>query len=273
MRFKEKLLKSSTVNQSWLCVGLDPDIERLPESVENSPPGIAGFLRSIIDSTRDLVCAYKPNAAFYEQFGDEGVILLKETIDYIPDQIPVILDAKRGDIGNTSRMYAAAAFDYYGADAVTVHPYMGIDSVRPFLDYKEKGVFVLCLTSNQSSGDFQKRRVDGDKLFYELVAETALTWNENDNVGLVVGATRPEELSRVRKLVGEDIPILIPGVGVQGGDLELSLENGSNSAGKFAIINSSRSILYASPAADYADRARAEAMMLVTAMRKHRESN
>ena len=268
MVFKDKLLSAARNNKSWLCVGLDPDLNKLPDSVAKNTDGILKFLKAIIDSTKDLVCAYKPNSAFFEQFGAEGIILLKNIIDYIPDEIPVILDAKRGDIGNTSKMYARAAFDYLGADAITVNPYMGLDCVKPFLDYQDKGVFVLCLTSNPSSEEFQKQYLKDRGMLYQQVAQTALTWNKHGNLCFVVGATSPEELGEVRKLIGDDPAILIPGVGAQGGDLEQSLRNGANNRGELAIINVSRSVLYAPTKADYTDKSRSEALMLVSAMRK-----
>jgi orotidine-5'-phosphate decarboxylase len=267
MMFKDKLLNAAHVNKSWLCVGLDPDVNKLPGGITRDTVGISRFLKAIIDSTKDLVCAYKPNSAFFEQFGVDGISLLKEIIDYIPSEIPVILDAKRGDIGNTSKMYAKAAFEYLTADAITVNPYMGLDCVKPFLDYQDKGVFVLCLTSNPSSAEFQKQRLQGGAMLYQQVAQTALNWNVNGNLCLVIGATSPEELGEVRKQIGDAIPILIPGVGAQGGDLEQSLRNGANNNGELAIINVSRSVLYASPNADYADKSRAEAMGLVTVIR------
>jgi orotidine-5'-phosphate decarboxylase len=269
--FNDKLLKAAQNSKSWLCVGLDPDIEKLPENIPKNLEGIFNFLKSIIDSTNDIVCAYKPNSAFYEAFGAPGISMLKNIIDYIPEKIPVILDAKRGDIGNTSRMYARFAFENMGADAITVNPYMGHDSLKPFLDYNTKGIFILCLTSNPSSADFQKQVIESaDKAainMYELVARKAVSWNKNGNIGLVVGATSPEELGGVRKIIGEDIPILIPGVGAQGGDLEGSLKFGANSKGQLAIINVSRSVLYASGGDDYAEKARETAMGLVGRMR------
>lgn len=273
--FNEKMLNAAQNNKSWLCVGLDPDIEKLPGNIPKNLEGIFSFLKSIIGSTNDIVCAYKPNSAFYEALGAPGITLLKDIIDYIPEKIPVILDAKRGDIGNTSRMYARFAFEYLGADAITVNPYMGYDCLKPFLDYNTKGVFILCLTSNPSSSDFQKQVVTSGNLaginIYELVARKAASWNENANIGLVVGATSPEELGGVRKIIGEDIPILIPGVGAQGGDLESSLKKGGNSKGQLAIINVSRSVLYASDGDDYAEKARDAAMGLVGRIRRVRE--
>lgn len=271
MNFKEKLLRTANNNKSWLCIGLDPDMGKLPETLPKNIDGISQFLKKIINVTNDIVCAYKPNSAFYEQFGVDGISLLKEIIDYIPNGIPVILDAKRGDIGNTSRMYAVSAFEHLNVDALTVNPYMGYDCVKPFLDYKDKGVFILCLTSNPSAADFQKRLVNDDskasKMIYELVAEKALSWNDNDNTGLVVGATSPSELSEIRNSIGDEIPILIPGVGAQGGDLETSLKAGGNSNGQLAIINVSRSVLYASNKDDFADKSREKAMELVLKMR------
>jgi len=270
MKFKDKLLNKAIENKSWLCVGLDPDLNKLPDDIEKNVAGVGKFLKSIIDATNDIVCSYKPNSAFYEQFGTDGISLLEEIIDYIPDTIPVILDAKRGDIGNTSRMYAVSAFDHLKADAITVNPYMGYDCVKPFLEYKDKGVIILCLTSNPSSAEFQKRTVSDNsnsKMLYKLVAEKVLSWNEYGNVGLVAGATSPSELSEIRQIIGDDIPILIPGVGAQGGDLEASLKMGSNSSGQLAIINVSRSVLYASKESDYTDKSRAGALQLVSRMR------
>jgi len=271
MNFKEKLLRIADNNKSWLCIGLDPDLNKLPDTLPKSIDGISQFLKMVIGATKDIVCAYKPNSAFYEQFGAEGISLLKEIINYIPNDIPVILDAKRGDIGNTSRMYAISAFERLNVDALTVNPYMGYDCVKPFLEYKDKGVIILCLTSNPSAADFQKRQVNDDskisKMVYELVADKALAWNDNDNISLVIGATSPLELGKIRNSVGDDIPILIPGVGAQGGNLEASLKAGCNSHNQLAIINVSRSVLYASREDDFADKSREKAMELVSRMR------
>jgi orotidine-5'-phosphate decarboxylase len=243
----------------------------MPATISRDIGGIEIFLKNIIDATSDLVCAYKPNSAFFEIFGGPGFELLKRTIDYIPGHIPVILDAKRADIGNTSKMYAQAAFDYLGADAITVNPYLGHDSLKPFLDYTNKGVIILCVTSNPSSTDLQKQPIgqfpNNRMMLYEKVAALACQWNTNGNVGLVVGATSPAELAAVRKSVGDDIPILIPGVGAQGGELESALTAGSNSAGKLAIINVSRSVIYASSGDDYAEKARSSAESLVDQIR------
>lgn len=271
MTFKDKLLRAAATNRSWLCVGLDPDPTKMPATIARDVGGIEIFLKNIIDATSDLVCAYKPNSAFFEIFGGPGFELLKRTIDYIPGHIPVILDVKRADIGNTSKMYAQAAFDYLGADAITVNPYLGHDSLKPFLDYTNKGVIILCVTSNPSSTDLQKQPIgqfpNNRMMLYEKVAALACQWNTNGNVGLVVGATSPAELAAVRKSVGDDIPILIPGVGAQGGELESALTAGSNSAGKLAIINVSRSVIYASSGDDYAEKARSSAESLVDQIR------
>ena len=224
MKFKDKLLAASRKNNSWLCIGLDPEPLKMPLGISRDVSGIEKFLKTIIDATHDLVCCYKPNSAFYENLGETGLWLLHEIIGCVPDEIPIILDAKRGDIGNTSKMYAKAAFDELGADAITVSPYLGYDSIAPFLDYPDKGIFILCLTSNPSAADFQKRIItsaDGRLMpLYEHVAEMARQWNQQGNIGLVVGATNHLELARVRQITGDETPLLIPGVGAQGGDLE-----------------------------------------------------
>lgn len=256
--FVDRLDAAARRNNSLLCVGLDPWRPSMPID------DIAEFGRAIVEATCDLVCAYKPQAAFYEADGPAGLEALKSTIDAVPEGIPVILDVKRGDLGNTSVAYAKAAFEVWGADAVTVTPYMGRDSIQPFLDYEDKGVFVLTRTSNPGGADFEELVVKGtrgDRPLYEEVALRAMDWNDKGNVGLVVGATMPEELSRVRVLSGS-MPILIPGIGAQGGDLEASVRNGSDVNGRRAIINAARSVIYASKAQDFADAARAEAVRL-----------
>jgi len=249
MKFVEKLLQASRKNNSLLCVGLDPDPELM------SKVKLLDFLREIIQATSDLVCAYKPNLAFYEALGLEGLATLKKMLEFIPTEIPVIGDAKRGDIGNSSRKYARALFDWFGFDAVTVNPYLGEDSLRPFLEYADRGVFVLCLTSNPGASDFQA--FGGELRLFELVARKAKEWNARGNVGLVVGATQVEGLRRVRELCPE-MPLLIPGVGAQRGDLESAVRYG----GEKTIINSSRGILYASRGGDFASAARREAQRL-----------
>jgi orotidine-5'-phosphate decarboxylase len=254
MKFIDKLLNIAGKNKSLLCIGLDPDPELMP-GVD-----VLQFNKAIIDATRDLVCAYKPNLAFYEALGTEGLAILERTIKYVPGDIPVIGDAKRGDIGNTARAYARALFSVFGFDAATVNPYLGFDSIEPFVSYQDKGVFVLCRTSNQGALDFQDLNTDGRPL-YEAVAHKASEWNTHGNIGLVVGATYPEELKRVRSICPE-MCLLIPGVGAQGGDLASAVNYGVDARGEKAIINVSRQVLYASGEEDFARAARAAAEKL-----------
>ena len=268
MSFLDKLLACSRSNQSLLCIGLDPDPEQMPAV------GVFDFNREIIDATSDLICAYKPNLAFYEALGIEGLKALERTVAHIPDSIPVIGDAKRNDIASSSRAYARALFDAFGFDAVTVNPYLGYDSIAPFLDVPGKGVFVLCKTSNPGASDFQDTRCipQGNGAtappLFELVARKAAEWNTSGNVGLVVGATYPDQLRRVRELCPE-LPLLIPGVGAQGGDLARTVEYGVDGAGERAIINSSRQVLYASKGADFAEAARQQALDLRDRINRH----
>jgi orotidine-5'-phosphate decarboxylase len=228
------------------------------------------FVQKMIEATKDLVCAYKPNLAFYENMGPEGISLLRIIVERIPDEIPVILDGKRGDISNTAQQYASALYDKLGADWVTLNPYMGYDSMRPFFEYRDKGVFVLCLTSNPGSKDFQLLNVDGKPL-YRVVAEKVAYWNKDNNSGLVVGATHPEQLAEIREAAG-DMPILIPGVGAQGGALEDAAVAGTAGFTKPGVINVSRSVLYASNGADFAQRAREELQKLNAKIRECRKS-
>jgi orotidine-5'-phosphate decarboxylase len=248
MRFTDKLLNASRKNESWLCIGLDPDAERMPEV------DVLQFNKAIVEATSDLVCAYKPNLAFYEALGTQGLVTLEKTIKHIPGHIPVIGDAKRGDIGNTAKAYAKALFSVLGFDAATVNPYLGHDSIEPFISYRDKGVFILCRTSNKGAADFQDRRIDGLPL-YEVVAQKAKEWNIHGNVGLVVGATYPEQLKKVRSICPE-MPLLIPGIGAQGGDLASAVRYGVDAQGEKATINVSRQILYASREKDFAQAAR-----------------
>lgn len=259
MNFVEKLAQAVEKNRSLLCVGLDPDPSRLPDGI-----GVFEFNREIIDATADLVCAYKPNIAFYEALGNEGLNALKRTRDYIPEGIPVIVDAKRGDIGNTARAYARSLFDYYHFDAATVSPYLGYDSIEPFIQFRDRGVFVLCRTSNAGAVDFQSLscQVEGShKLLFEVVAEKVNQWNTQGNLGLVVGATYPEELKLIRQRY-PDMPLLIPGVGAQGGELSPVVSYGVDASRQRTIINSSRQILYASKGQDFAQAARQAAQEL-----------
>ena len=244
--FVQKLQQAVEANQSLLCVGLDPDPYKFPHRFAS--PDAAGLLdwgRRIIDATADLVCCYKPNAAFYEQFGAPGWEALRETIAAVPNHIPVLLDAKRGDIGSTATAYARAAFETLGADAVTVSPYLGRDAVAPFLAYPGKTVFVLGYTSNPSAAAIQEFGPAGYPLFEHVLREAA-GWGEPDQVGFVVGATQPEALRRARALLGDTSNwILAPGVGAQGGDLAAALNAGLTAKGSGLIVPVSRSVIYA----------------------------
>lgn len=253
MKFRDKLLKVSQQNRSWLCIGLDPDPELIPEV------SVLDFNKAIIEATTDLVCAYKPNFAFYETLGRDGISILEKTIEFMPSHIPVIGDAKRSDIGNTAKAYAKAIFTTFACDATTVNPYLGFDSIQPFLEYKDKGVFILCRTSNPGALDFQELRCATGLPLYEVVARKAKEWNTYGNIGLVVGATYPEELKRLRQLCPE-MPMLIPGIGAQGGDLALAVKYGVDARGEGAIISISRQILYAASGKGFAEAARRAAM-------------
>jgi len=255
MKFVDKLLAASHRNESLLCVGLDPDPGLMPKI------SLLEFNKAIVDATADLVCAYKPNLAFYESLGIDGLKALQKTIEHIPGHIPIIGDGKRGDIGNTAKAYAKALFVTFGFDAATVSPYLGLDSIEPFIEYKDKGVFILCRTSNPGSVDFQSL-VNGEGMpLYEAVARKAREWNVSGNIGLVVGATYAEELKSVRQLCLE-MPLLIPGIGVQGGDLAATVKYGVDARGENAIIAVSRQIIYASQGKDFAQAARNNAVEL-----------
>ncbi len=261
VNFVNKLLSASRKNRSLLCIGLDPDPELMPEM------DVFVFNKTIIDATCDLVCAYKPNLTFYEALGVEGLTALERTVEYIPEDIPVIADAKRTDVGHTARAYARALFEVWGFDAATVNPYLGYDSLEPFLSYSEKGVFILCKTSNPGSGDFQALHL-GKMPLFEIVARKAREWDRLGNIGLVVGATYPQELRRVRQICPE-MPLLIPGIGAQGGDLASAVQYGVDDRGERAIISCSRQIIYASRGADCAMAARSAAMALRDQIREH----
>ncbi len=247
-------------NKSMICVGLDLDPKRMPSGVSSDIKSMFSFANKIIQSTSDIVCAYKPNLAFFESLGADGFSLLKVIVERIPEDIPVILDAKRGDIGNTAGHYAQALYDRLGASWVTLNPYMGYDTLRPFLEYKDKGVFVLCLTSNPGSRDFQMLQCEGKPL-YRHVAEKVAYWNKDQTCGLVVGATQPEQLQEIRSVAGE-MPLLIPGVGAQGGSLEQAARFGTDNFRRLAVINVSRSVLYASSGEVFAEKAREEVLKL-----------
>jgi len=233
-------------NGSMLCIGLDSQINKLPVFMKESANGLLNFNCSIIEATQDLVSSYKINFAFYEQYGAEGFEIMKKTFDYIPRDLLKIADCKRGDIGNTSYAYASACYDYFGADAVTVSPYMGHDSVKPFLDFPEKLVFILARTSNSGANDFQSLDCGGEPLYAKVVRK-CLEWGKTNNIGFVTGATYPEELAQLRS-IAPDNAFLIPGIGTQGGDLESVIK--ANNHGT-AIINVSRAIIYSSDTEDF----------------------
>jgi orotidine-5'-phosphate decarboxylase len=270
-----EMLRARWAQGKFVCVGLDSEYKKIPGASKERASiheMIFWFNRCIVDNTCDLVCAYKPNIAFYENLGPLGIQALKSTVEFIyanAPGVPVILDAKRADIGNTNNGYVQMAFEYFGADAITVHPYLGQEALKPFLEMKDKGIIVLCRTSNPGAGEFQDLRVLVDKgmnmhsvALYEAVAKNvAENWNNNGNCALVVGATYPQELSGVRKIVG-DLPILIPGIGAQGGDLEKTVLAGKDSKGMGIIINSSRGIIFASQGPDFAEAARRETQKL-----------
>lgn len=256
MTFTEKLRACGQNNDSLVCVGLDPDLAKLPAAVEGETFPAYEFLRQIADATADLACAFKPQIAYFAGQGlDEELYLLLRHLREKHPEVPVILDAKRGDIGATAKQYAREVFDIFGADAVTVNPYMGGDTLEPFLERAEKGVFVLCRTSNPGAADFQNLVSDGRPLYEHVAAKAAGEWNARGNCGLVVGATWPEELARVRALCPE-LPLLVPGVGAQGGDPEAVVQNGADADSAGLLVNSSRGILYASSGGDFAEAAR-----------------
>jgi orotidine-5'-phosphate decarboxylase len=270
VNFIKALTAAWQKNNSLVCVGLDSDLEKIPPQLQKAKAPLFEFNREIIDSTSDLVCAFKPQIAFYAARGLERDLEL--TITYIhenhPD-IPVILDAKRGDIGSTAEMYAREAFDRYGADAVTVNPYLGTDALEPFLDRMDKGVIILCRTSNPSATDIQDLEVQGEKLYRIIANKAAREWNRNGNVLLVVGATYPRELQEIRALV-DNIPFLVPGIGAQGGDIEKAVINGKDKDGTGMIINSSRGIIYAGEGKNFAQAARTAALRLKDEINRYR---
>ncbi|MEK7659913.1 MAG: orotidine-5'-phosphate decarboxylase [Patescibacteria group bacterium] len=300
-----QMLEAQWSRGNFVCVGLDSEFGEIPESARRSgnecevsvPNTVVAFNRAIVEATKDIVCAYKPNAAFYEAHGDEGIGALKRTIldiHAIAPDVPVILDAKRADIGNTNASYVDAAFGFLQADAITVHPYLGAEALQPFLARAEKGVIVLCRTSNPGAGEFQDQHVwlsdkdemlffggdnDEDKereewpnslpLYQHVAYRVARSWNKNGNCALVVGATYPGELREVRGIAG-DMPILIPGIGAQGGDVEKTVSAGKDSRGQGMIVNSSRGIIFASKGADFAEAACRETKKLRDLINQYR---
>ena len=263
MTFTQRLSAAQRTNNSLLCVGLDPDLAKMPAHLQGKSDAVFEFCSAIVDATADLACSFKPQIAYFAAMGAEAT--LERLMAYMRERapnVPVILDAKRGDIGSTAQQYAREAFERYGAHAVTLSPFMGRDSIQPYLDYADKGVFLLCRTSNPGGSDLQNQRladVPGQPRLFEHLAQLAQTeWNTNGQVGLVVGATFPAEIARVRALA-PTVPLLIPGVGAQGGDAHATVKAGSTANG-MAVINSSRAILYASSGTDFAQAARAAAL-------------
>lgn len=271
MDFLDNLKKAIKKNNSLLSIGIDPDLTKIPPHLQETKDWIFEFNKAIIDATQDLVCIYKPNIAFYSALGVYGLQSLQKTIDYIHryTSIPVILDAKRGDIGNTSEKYAEEAFDVLEADAVTVNPFLGLDSLEPFLKRKEKGIIILCKTSNKSALDFQDLEIDG-KPIYLHIAKKVVEWNKTyKNCLLVTGATWPEQLKEIRN-IANDLFFLVPGIGTQGGDLENTLKYGLTKDKTGLIIHAGRTILYASSKKDFAEKAREEAMKLKESINHYR---
>jgi len=276
MDFLSKLDAAIDAHDSLFCVGLDPNIDKLPASVKTSQQPFFEFNKAIIDAVAEHVCAFKPNSAFYEARGAAGIEELKQTCDYIRQnhpEIPIILDFKRGDIGNTNDHYTAFAFDYLQVDAITVQPYQGKKAIQPFLDRADKGIIVLCRTSNEGSGEFQDMLVDGGKLYTHVAKHIKEDWNTNGNCLLVVGATYPEELSEIRELVGPEMYFLVPGVGAQGGDIEATLNAGLNQDNKGLVINASRSIIYADSSSNYAAVAGQKAKEVKDEINKYRSKS
>lgn len=267
MGFSDKLAAAWDVSDSMLCVGLDPDPTRIPAHLGIGFESVQRFCIDVIDAVADVACAVKPQIAYFSAIGAESVLeVVCEHVRLRHPHLVLILDAKRGDIGDTAALYAREAFERYGADAVTVNPYLGTDSLAPFLATPGKGTIVLCRTSNAGSGEFQSRVMDGEPL-YERVARTAAdTWTTMGDCALVVGATYPDELARVRAIVG-DMPILVPGVGAQGGDIDAVVRAGRTPDGRGLIINSSRAVLYADDGRDFARAARDVAVATRDAIR------
>jgi orotidine-5'-phosphate decarboxylase len=274
MSFTEKLSSAWQTQDSLLCVGLDPDVSRLPVHLQAQADGIYAFCKAIVDATADAACCFKPQIAYFAALRAEDQ--LEALCTYIKSRyphLPVVLDAKRGDIGATAEQYAREAFERYGADAVTVNPYMGSDSIAPYLEWHDRGVIVLCRTSNPGGSDLQFLQVGNQPLYQYVARLVAEKWNRNGQCGLVVGATFPDELAQVRAIVG-DMPLLVPGIGAQGGDIAATVAAGRTRNGAGMMINSSRAILYAKPRAesdeDYAQCARRAAFETRDAINSHR---
>ena len=261
---RKEILQQIQTKKSYLCVGLDSDLSRIPRHLLKYDDPVFEFNKQIIDATKDLCVSYKPNLAFYESRGVKGLQSLEKTMNYIPTEHFTIADAKRGDIGNTSKMYAKAFFEELNFDSVTVAPYMGIDSVQPFLEFDNKWVILLALTSNKGSDDFQFASQDGDMPLYEKVMRKAQTWGSPEQLMFVVGATHPEKFNEIREIAPDHF-LLVPGVGAQGGDLQEISDYGLNDVCGL-LVNSSRGIIFASEGEDFAEKARASALKLQLGM-------
>lgn len=264
---KQQLIEQIKLKKTFLCVGLDPDVDKMPKHMLDEEDPIFEFNREIIDATADYCIAFKPNNAFYEAYGLSGMESLERTIKYINENYPnhfIIADAKRGDIGNTSAMYAKAFFKRLDADAITVAPYMGSDSVKPFLQFKDKWAIVLGLTSNEGSADFQQMKVDGEELYLKVI-RTCASWGTEDNMMFVVGATKAQMMDDIRKIIPNHF-LLVPGVGAQGGSLEEVCKHGMNK-NIGLIVNVSRNIIFASSGKDFAEKAAAEAKKISEQMK------
>jgi len=271
MNFIDKLNACWHSNDSLLCVGLDPNWQKIPGHLKTLPEPIFEFCKAIVDATHDLACAFKPQIAYFA--GLQAEDQLEKTLNYIREtypHIPIILDSKRGDIGSTAAMYAIEAFDRYKADAVTINPYMGQDSAQPFLDRKDKGVVILCRTSNPGASDLQDLEVDGAPIYQHVATMISQQWNINKNCCLVVGATWPEQMAKLRSIT-QDIPFLVPGVGAQGGDVEAIVKAGQTTDGTGLIINSARGIIYAGNDENFAIAARKVALETRDLINQHRQ--
>jgi orotidine-5'-phosphate decarboxylase len=269
MNFTERLRLSQENHNSLVCVGLDPDPLKLPRHLQGKDDDVVAFCRGIIEATHEVACAYKLNLAFFEAMGDRGPHILREVLALIPKDVLTIADGKRGDIGNSSAMYARSIMTDLRFDSATVHPYMGFDSVEPFAKVPSQGVFVLALTSNPGAKDLQYLKIGGKPL-YEHVVRKVKKWNTAGNFGLVVGATRPGQLKQIRGLA-PTLPLLIPGIGAQGGDIRKAVQYGCDRTGALALLNAARSILYASAGEDFAQAARVAAHALRDEINRYRE--
>jgi len=270
MNFIQALNSVWRENNTLLCIGLDPDPAKFPAHLQHRPDAIFEFCRAIVDATADLVCCFKPQIAYFAaRRAEDQLEALIEHIHIRHPATPVILDAKRGDIGSTAEQYAIEAFERFQADAVTINPYMGRDSIEPYLAYRDKGIILLCRTSNPGGSDLQFLDVGGEKLYERVARLVSKEWDVNGQCALVVGATFPSEIARVRTLIG-DMPLLVPGIGAQGGDIETTVRAGCTASGVGLIINSSRAILYAGKGEDYANTARSVAEATRNAINRHR---